>query len=187
MSRGTGPRATFSKGDFEMSIQEKRLLSVLAGIDFEPGTIESLVANADEMRPILLRIASGKESKADRYMRKNAIGLLGHVADVGSVKVLADLLGHDRVEYRANAIRSLGRIDDPKAAKALQAHLTKTDLPLSEGKVTVLCLEKFGPRAATTAIKTFRDRFEREKKTSPGLKRDLKTFDEVTKTIETRT
>ena len=166
-----------------MSETLDQTLSLLRQVDFDPRVLEG---RADELRPVLLAVARGEADDADEYMRKNAIALLGAVADESCVETLVDLVRHDRPEYRANAIRSLTAIDSDSAAQGLEARLAEPSFPATEGKIIVAALAKIGRASSVEAVRSFRKSFAEMKKTSPGIQRDLEQMDETIRKLESR-
>ena len=169
-----------------MDTSREAVINLLKQIDIDPAVFDAMGRQASELRPVLLEVAKGDAHDADDYMRKNAIAMLGVVGDDSSVGALIDLLSHERVEFRANAIRSLGNISSTSAADGLAARLGKSGLAPTEGKIIVAALAKVGTADSARAVKAFHKKFKKTKKGSPGLDRDLGEFDEVIRRLEAR-
>jgi len=169
-----------------MEISRDHVINLLKYIDFGPEVIDHLRSQASDVRPVLLEVAKGEAEEADDNMRKTAIALLGAVGDETCVDALVELLSHERVEFRANAIRSLGKIGSPKAAAGLEIKLGEAKLPATEGKIIVMALAQIGKPESAEAIKAFRKRFKVKKKRSPGLERDLQEMNDTISKLETK-
>ncbi|MEE9391374.1 MAG: HEAT repeat domain-containing protein [Planctomycetota bacterium] len=161
-------------------------LKLLKQIDMAAETLNNLSAEADQYRPVLLQVARGDLPLADRYMRKNAISLLGIVADESCIDDLGDLLHHERIDYRANAIRSLGQINSPRAAQRLNQQLNNANTSLTEGKLIVESLVNIDAVNSAEEVRRFRGRLHRAKRKGPELTRELQKIDRAVRSMEQR-
>lgn len=166
-----------------MEITREFVINLLKQVDFDPEFHDRLRARANIVRPILLEVARGEAKEANDYMRKNAIAMLGTAGDETSIDTLLGLLDHQLIEFRTNAIRSLGKIGSGKAAAGLGAKLGDPKLSPTEGKIIVAALAQIGRAESVAFIEKFRKRFEAEKKESPGLQRDLQEIDDAIKSL----
>jgi len=169
-----------------MEISREYVINMLKQVDFDPTAYDFLRSRASDVRSVLLEVAKGEAEEADDYMRKNAIAMLGTAGDETCVDALVELLSHERTEFRANAIRSLGKIGTAKAATGLKSKLSKAELPATEGKIIVAALAQIGEADSADAIKGFRKRFAAEKKESPSLERDLQEMDNTISKLQAK-
>lgn len=167
-----------------MEISREYVIDLLKQVDFDPTVDDFLRSQASDVRPVLLEVAKGEAEEADDYMRKNAIAMIGTAGDETSVDALVELLSHERIEFRANAIRSLGKIGSAKGAAGLEVKLDEAELPATEGKIIVAALAQIGSPESAKAIKAFRKRFVAAKKESPGLARDLQEIDNTVSNLQ---
>lgn len=170
-----------------MDISRQFIIGLLRQLDIDPSVFELLRSNAGQVNPVLREVASGEAGDADTYMRKNAIALLGVCGDASCADTLAGLLDHERLEFRANAIRSLASIaPTAEILRQLEARLGEAGLEPSEGKLIVRTLDAVGGAGSAKAVRAFEKRFQKRQKGSPGLERDLGEINRIIQSLEAR-
>jgi HEAT repeat protein len=161
-----------------MEVTQEFVLGLVAQKDFDADFNDRLRSRAKQVCPYLLKIVSG-EINADTYMRKNAIAMLGVVGDEDCVEALMDLTEDERPEFRANAIRSLGKMGIPGASTGLAKKLAQKDRSLTEGKLIVTALGQLHDKKAVSAIESFRKRVAKKHRDASHLERKLADIDDV--------
>jgi len=161
-----------------MEMNQEFVLGLVAQKDFDMDFGRRLKARGEQVCPFLLKIVNG-EIDADTYMRKNAIAMLGTVGDETCVQTLLEMVEDERPEFRANAIRSLGRMGQADAADGLVQKLEQKGRSLTEGSLIVTALGQLGAGETLPAIEGFRRRVAREKRGAAHLARQLAEIDGV--------